>query len=60
MPASDELSQLRAQLHSETGATFPRADDAHFDELHGLEFAEKVREHLGSIAASVANAGDKP
>ena len=36
MPASDELSQLRAQLHSETGATFPRADDAHFDELHGL------------------------
>ena len=36
MPASDELSQLRTQLHSETGATFPRADDAHFDELHGL------------------------
>ena len=36
MPASDELRELRAQLHSRTGASFPRADDAHFDELHGL------------------------
>ena len=40
MPALDtasyELHQLRARLQSATGASFPSAHDAHFDELHGL------------------------
>ncbi len=34
--ASDELRALRDRLQSVTGATFPRADPTHFDELHGL------------------------